>query len=145
MFQTKRAALKRRPFVRAKRRFSAALSILSSGARPAHARRRAERVRWTLLFAEQYPVAVRRAHQKEHRQREPGVGARGQESPAHVLRRRRWRALRHRRDGALLHAPDDAPDVQEHDDAEPAADAYGERFVAEILAPFAARVAEHVD
>ncbi len=44
--------------------------------------------------------------------------------------RRRWRARDGSRDDSLLRGPNDAPDVEQHEDAKSAADADGERLIA---------------
>ena len=72
------------------------------------------------------------SHEKEHGEREPEGDARGEEIPAHqaVGFGRHGSALFRGGAGpldkAFLAAPDDAPGVQEHDQAESAADADGQ-------------------
>src|SRR5437660_6446094 len=87
-----------------------------------------------LLAGKDQPVAMRGSHEQEHRQRQPGVGARGNESLAWKFRRRRGPALQSA-DDSLVGRPDDAPDVKQHQDAIRAANSDRNRFVARIILP----------
>ena len=76
--------------------------------------------------AEDQPIPVRRSHEKQHRQRQPCIGARGDKGLAREYRshlRRYRRSALHSVKRALVVWPDDAPDVQQHNQTKRAAHA----------------------
>jgi len=77
-------------------------------------------------------------HEKQHRKRQPERGSSGQIVPAHQafgFRRHGYTLFRARAgpgDQALLNAPDHAPGIQQHDQAESASDADGEMRIRNV-------------